>query len=80
VVGSARRCELRDALELPQATLQADHFRFFTSNHSRPITATINTTKMLHGVDEVGSSLGVDGAGEVVGAIFGAVGCTREGA
>jgi hypothetical protein len=34
-------------------TLQADHFRFFTSSHSRPVAATINTTMMLHGVDEV---------------------------
>lgn len=41
-------------------TLQADHFRFFTSSHSRPLAATINTTMMLHGVDEAGSSLGGD--------------------
>ena len=27
--------------------MQADHFRFFTSNHSRLVAATINTTMML---------------------------------
>ena len=35
----------------------ADHLRFFTSNDSRPVAATINTTMMLQGVDEVGCSL-----------------------
>lgn len=36
--------------------LQADHLRFFTSNHSRPVAAAIKMTITLHGVDEVGSS------------------------
>ena len=58
MVGKARSRELCEALELVPPTLQADHLRFFTSNHSRPVAATINTTMMLHGVDEVGSSLG----------------------
>jgi hypothetical protein len=43
------------------------HFRFFTSNHSRPQAATINTATTDHGVDEGGSSLGVDGTGAVEG-------------
>ena len=60
MVGNARSRELCEALELAQATSQADHFRFFTSNHSRPVAATINTTMMLHGVDEAGSSFGSD--------------------
>ena len=47
-----------EALELARCTLQADHLRFFTSNHSSPIAATINTTMMLHGVDDADSSLG----------------------
>ncbi|MBL9129625.1 MAG: hypothetical protein JNG86_00390 [Verrucomicrobiaceae bacterium] len=34
-----------------------------SSNHSRPIAATINTTMMLHGIDEVDSSFGVDVVG-----------------
>jgi hypothetical protein len=32
--------------------------RFFTSNQSRPVAATIKTTMMLHGVEEAGSSPG----------------------
>ena len=52
VVGNGRSRELCEALELVPATLQADHSRFFTSNHSRPVAATINTTIMLHGVDD----------------------------
>jgi hypothetical protein len=51
---------IHEALELAPPTLQADHLRFFTSNHSRPVAATISTTMMLHGVDDVGSSLGVE--------------------
>lgn len=57
VVGNGRSRELCEALELARCTLRADHLRFFTSNHSRPQAATINTTMMLHGIDEVGSSL-----------------------
>ena len=53
VVGNGRSRELCEALELASTTLQADHLRFFTSNHSRPVAAAINTTMMLHGVDEV---------------------------
>ena len=56
VVGNGRSRELCDALELAPTTLQADHLRFFTSNHSRPSAATINTTIMLHGVDEAVAS------------------------
>jgi hypothetical protein len=40
------------------------HERRFIGNHSRPSAATIHTTMMRHGLDEAGSSLGVD-AGEV---------------
>ena len=64
-----------EALELARCTLQTDHLRFFTSNHSSPSATTINTTMMLHGVDEVGSSLGGD-AGFSSRAFFGAGGCT----
>ena len=60
VVGNGRSRELCEALELARCTLQAYHLRFFTSNHSRPVAATIKTTMMLHGVDDVGSSLGDD--------------------
>ena len=76
-VGNGRSRELCEALELARCKLQADHFRFFTSNHSRPIAATINTTMMLHGVGEVGSSLGVTVFAS--GAFFGAGGCTTGG-
>ena len=62
MVGNGRSRELCEVLELAPTTLQADHFRFFTSNHSRPVAATIKTTMMLQGVDEVGSSVGVGGA------------------
>jgi hypothetical protein len=65
VVGNGRSRELCEAQELAPRTLQADHFRFFTSNHSRPVAATINTATTDHGVDEVGSSLGVDVVGFV---------------
>ena len=37
MLGKARSRELCEALELAPVTLQADHLRFFTSNHSRPI-------------------------------------------
>ena len=51
--------ELREP-HLPELmTLQAVHLRFFTSNHSRPNAATISTATTDHGVDEVGSSVGV---------------------
>jgi hypothetical protein len=50
--------------------------RFFTSNHSRPVAATIKTTMMLHGADVVGSSLGVDDFDFASSAFVGAVGCT----
>ena len=56
-LATVRSRELCEALELAPVTLQADHLRFFTSNHSRPVAATINTTMMLQGVDEVGCSL-----------------------
>lgn len=49
----------------------ADHFRFFTNNHSRQVAATLNTTMMLHGVDEAGSSLAVVGVGFASGASSG---------
>lgn len=78
VVGKARSRELCEALVLAHTTLQADHFRFFTTNHSRPHAAKINTTMMLHGVDEVGSSLGVDVV-KVVRAFFGAGCSTADG-
>ena len=73
LVGGWQRCgaeEPCDELELARWTLQADHFRFFTSNHSRPVAATIKMTTRLHGVDEVAASLCVD-AVEVAGAFFG---------
>jgi uncharacterized membrane protein len=54
-------------------TLQADHLRFFTKNHSRPVAATINTATTDQGVDEAGSSLGAD-VGFASGAFFGAGG------
>ena len=79
MVGKARSRELCEALDLVPATLQADHFRPLSSNHSRPIAATIKTTMMLHGVDEAGSSLGVGAAGLDSGAFFGASGFTTGG-
>ncbi|MEQ1934556.1 MAG: hypothetical protein ABL962_11890, partial [Fimbriimonadaceae bacterium] len=60
-------------LEWLSMTLQADHLRFLSNNHSRPVAATINTATTDHGVDEVGSSLGV--AGFASGALFGDGGC-----
>ena len=60
-VGKGRSRELCEALELAAMTLQADHLRFFTSNHSRPITATIITTHTGHDIDEDDSSLVVAG-------------------
>ena len=39
------------------------HLLFLSNNHSRPIAATLNTTMMLHGVDDAGSLLGVDAVG-----------------
>jgi hypothetical protein len=35
------------------------HIRFLSSNHSRPIPATIDTAATAHGVDDAGSVLGV---------------------
>ena len=55
---------------MPGIFFQADHMRLFTSNHIRPMAAMINTAATDHGVDEVGSSLGGDGA--VEGAFLGA--------
>ena len=52
---------LHDPLYL-NLTPKKHHSRFFTSNHSRPVAATIKMTATSHGLDEVGSSLGVDGA------------------
>ena len=72
-----RSRELCEALELAPVASLADHFRIFTSNHSRPVAATINTATTDHGVDEVGSSLGV--AGFASGAFIGAGGCTIGG-
>ena len=77
-MGNERSRELCEALELARCMLQADHFRFFTSNHSRPIAATINTATTDHGVDEVASSLCVDVV-EVVETFFCTVGCTTGG-
>jgi hypothetical protein len=57
VVGNGRSRELCEALELAPTTLQADHLRFFTSNHSKPVAATTNTVTTDHGVDVVGSSV-----------------------
>jgi hypothetical protein len=52
--GGKRRCRpQRRCLSLHA------HERRMSNNHTRPSTVTINTTMMLHGVDEVGSSLGV---------------------
>ncbi len=51
------------------ARCRPHHLRFFISNHSRPIAATINTTMMLHGVDEVGSPLVVVGIGLAGGSL-----------
>ena len=67
-----------EALELARCTLQTDHLRFFTSNHSSPSATTINTTMMLHGVDEAGSSLDAVGVGCASVAFFNA-GCWIEG-
>ena len=75
---TVRSCELCEALELARCTLQADHLRFLSTSHSRPVAVTINTATTDHGVDEVGSSLGV--AGFASSAFFGAGGCTKEGA
>ena len=72
----ARSRELCEALELAPMTLQADHLRFFTSNHSRPVAATIKMTITLHDVDNVGSSLAVEGFASA--AFFGAGGCGRR--
>lgn len=43
-------------------TSQADHFRFLSNNHSRPIAATINTATTDHGVDEDGFSIAAAGS------------------
>ena len=53
------------ALHLPHA-----HERRLSKSTKRPIAAAIPTTIMLHGVDEVGFSLGVD----VFGLAWGAAG------
>ena len=58
MVGNGRSRELCEALELARWTLKADHLRFLSSSHSRTSAATINTTMMLHGVDEAGASMG----------------------
>ena len=47
-----KRCRPGETLHLPRA-----HERRLSSNHSKPPAATVNTTMMLHGVDEIGSSL-----------------------
>ena len=74
-----QRCgagELREPhLPFPM-TLQADHLRFLSTSHSNPIAATINTTMMLHGIDDVGSSLGVATVGFTSAALFDAGCCT----
>lgn len=77
MAGNGRSRELCEALELAPTTLQADHLRFFTCNHSKPSAATINTAMMLHCVDDVGSSLGVDVVGFASGAFFGAGGSSE---
>lgn len=66
--------ELCEALELARCTLQADHFRFFTSNHSRPVAATSSPAITDHGVDEAGSSLDAGREGVGSDAFFGANG------
>lgn len=66
--GAGELCEPH--LPLPM-TLQANHLRFFTSNHSRPVAATTNTATTDQGVDEGVSSLGVD-VGAVERPFFGA--------
>ena len=78
MVGKARSRELCEALELARCTLQADHFRFLSTNHSRPIAATISTTMILHGVDEAGPSLAVAVAGLDKGASFDFGGSTGD--
>jgi len=60
--GAGELCEPHLPLSM---TLQADHLRFLSNNHSRPIAATIKIAITLHGVDEVGSSLGVAAVGLV---------------
>ena len=64
--GAGELCEPHLPLSM---TLQADHFRPLSNNHSRPVAATIKMTITLHGVDDVGSSLGVE-AGFASGAFF----------
>jgi hypothetical protein len=61
------------------SALEADHFRFLSTSHSRPVAATIKTTMMLHGVDEAGSWLGVVGVSFASGSFFGAIGRTNGG-
>jgi hypothetical protein len=39
--------------EVASISLQADHLLYFTSNHSSPIAATINTTMVLHSLADV---------------------------
>jgi hypothetical protein len=46
-------------------------FGCLTNSHSRPVAAAINTTIMLHGVDEVGSSLAAVAVGFASGSFFG---------
>jgi hypothetical protein len=47
------------------------YFRALNNNHSEPTITTTNPTIILHGVDDVGSSLGVDVVSFVSGAFFG---------
>ena len=75
-----QRCGAGELLErhLPLSmTLQADHLRFLSNNHSRPIAATNNTATIDHSVGDVGSSLGV-GEGFASDA-FDVGGCTTGG-
>ena len=54
----------REALQAGEALLLPHaHERRLSNNHSRPPAATVDTTMMLHGDDDAGSSLGVVGAG-----------------
>ena len=72
MVGNGQSRELCEALELARCTLHADYFRFLSSNHSRPVAATIKTTMMLHGVDEAGSSASGGAVGFALSVFFGA--------
>ncbi|HCN27760.1 MAG TPA: hypothetical protein DIT64_03040 [Verrucomicrobiales bacterium] len=74
-----RRSRVREAGRRGMAFFEDDkllhsHERRLSNNHSRPKAATINTTMMLHDVDELDSSLGTDAADFASVVFFGADG------